>query len=109
MSVVVKQHDCKERNEEEKFAALSNVIENYERKESNLIQILHMAQVIFGFLPEKVQYFIAEQMDLPISKVSGVVTFYTFFQRTLKAAYHYICLATACYVRGERFDKIKET
>ena len=106
-------HECKchEMNEDEQYALLSRIIDDYEKQESNLIQILHMAQTIFGFLPYEVQKFIAEQMDLPISKVSGVVTFYSFFstrpkgENTIK-----VCLGTACYVRGGKkiLEKLKE-
>jgi len=111
MAEVVKQHACKEKSEEEKFTILSKVIEDYQHKESNLIQILHMAQAIFGFLPEKVQSFIAEKMDLPISRVSGVLTFYSFFSTKPKGEYTiFVCLGTACYVRGGKkiLDKLIE-
>lgn len=101
MSQNIQKCMCKEMNEEEKYTLLFDVIEEYEKNESNLIQILHMAQAIFGFLPYEVQSFIAEKMDLPISKVSGVVTFYSFFSTKPKGKYTIsICLGTACYVRG---------
>lgn len=108
------EHECKcrELNEEEKYALLTRIIDDYEKKESNLIQILHMGQTIFGFLPYKVQKFIAVQMDLPISKVTGVVTFYSFFSTEPKGKYTIkVCLGTACYVRGGKkiLEKLKET
>lgn len=108
------EHECKcqELNEEEKYALLTRIIEDYEKKENNLIQILHMAQTIFGFVPYDIQKFIAEQMDLPISKVSGVVTFYSFFSTEPKGKYVIkVCLGTACYVRGGKkiLEKLKET
>ena len=87
--------------EEEKYALLKNVINDYERKESNLIQILHMAQAIFGYLPVEVQHFIANQMELSVSKINSVLTFYSFFSTQPKGKYTVsICLGTACYVRG---------
>ena len=46
--------NVKSMTEEEKFELLDKVIIEYERKENNLIQILHMAQAIFGFLPTEV-------------------------------------------------------
>ena len=97
--------------EEEKYALLKNVIIDYERKESNLIQILHMAQAIFGYLPSDVQHFIADQMDLSISRVNSVLTFYSFFSTQPKGKYTVaICLGTACYVRGgkEVLNKLKD-
>lgn len=108
------EHECKcpELNEKEKYALLTRIIHDYEKKESNLIQILHMAQTIFGFVPYDIQKYIAEQMDLPISKVSGVVTFYSFFSTEPKGKYVIkVCLGTACYVRGGKkiLEKLKET
>ena len=87
--------------EEEKYHLLKEVITDYDRKESNLIQILHMAQAIFGYVPAEVQHFIADQMELSVSKVNSVLTFYSFFSTQPKGKYTVaICLGTACYVRG---------
>jgi NADH:ubiquinone oxidoreductase subunit E len=97
--------------EEDKYALLKNVIIDYEQKESNLIQVLHLAQAIFGYLPADVQYFIADQMDLSVSKVNSVLTFYSFFSTQPKGKYTVsICLGTACYVRGGKdvLNKLKE-
>lgn len=97
--------------EEEKFKLLETVISDYERKESNIIQILHMAQAIFGYLPAEVQQFIAAQMDLSLSKVNSVLTFYSFFSTKPKGKYTVsICLGTACYVRGGKdvLNKLKD-
>lgn len=95
---------------EDKFLMLKNVIADYERKETNLIQILHMAQAIFGYVPADVQRFIADQMDLSVSKVNSVLTFYSFFSTKPKGKYTVsICLGTACYVRGGKdvLNKLK--
>ena len=96
--------------EQEKYDLLRNVIIDYERKESNLIQILHMAQAIFGYLPSEVQHFIAQQMELSVSKINSVLTFYSFFSTQPKGKYTVsICLGTACYVRGGKdvLNKLK--
>jgi len=97
--------------EEEKYNLLENVIIDYDRKESNLIQILHMAQAIFGFLPTEIQQFIAEKMGLSVSKVNSVLTFYSFFSTKPKGEYTIsVCLGTACYVRGgkEVLNRLKD-
>jgi len=97
--------------ETEKYGLLEQVMDDYDHKESNLIQILHMAQAIFGYLSPEVQSFIAEKMDLPNSKVNSVLTFYSFFSTRPKGKYTVsICLGTACYVRGgkEVVNKLKE-
>ena len=66
-----------------------------------LIQVLHRAQKIFGYLPVEVQFFVARELNLSLSKVHGVVTFYNFF-RTEPVGDHIInvCLGTACHVKG---------
>lgn len=97
--------------DEEKYQLLKNVMDDYERKESNLIQVLHMAQAIFGYLPTEVQTFIAEHMGLSVSKVNSVLTFYSFFSTKPKGKYKVaVCLGTACYVRGgkEVLNKLKD-
>ncbi len=90
---------------EELYEALNQVLDKYERKESNLIQILHMTQAIFGYLPEDVLKYIAEEMDLPLSKIFGVVTFYSLFSTQPKGRHTIqVCMGTACYVKGA--DKV---
>ena len=62
-----------------------------------LINILHVQ----GYLPEEMQRLIAHKLNIPVSKVYGVVTFYTFFTMTPKGKYPIsVCMGTACYVRG---------
>jgi len=97
--------------DEDKYILLENVIHDYEGKETNLIQILHMAQAIFGYLPPEVQHFIADQMGISVSKVNSVLTFYSFFSTHPKGKYSVsVCLGTACYVRGgkEVLNKLKD-
>ena len=66
-----------------------------------LIQVLHRAQKIFGYLPIEVQSFVSQELNLRLAKVHGVVTFYNFF-RTEPMGDHIInvCLGTACHVKG---------
>lgn len=102
---------CRELTSEEKFKLLHDVIQEYECRESNLIQVLHMAQAIFGYLPPEVLADIASEMDLPLSKVSGVVSFYSFFCTQPQGRHTIqVCLGTACYVRGGKkiVEKLKE-
>jgi NADH:ubiquinone oxidoreductase subunit E len=111
--MATEQETCKINNltEEEKYSLLKKVIEDYGRKESNLIQVLHYAQAAFGFLSSPVQRVIADEMNLSLSKVSSVITFYSFFSTEPKGKYTIsVCLGTACYVRGGKkvLDKIQE-
>jgi len=71
------------------------------RKKGYLIQVLHKAQSIFGYLPEEVQRFVAEKLFLHHSEVSGVISFYNFFTTVPKGKYNIsICMGTACFVKG---------
>jgi len=75
------------------------------RRKDILIQILHKAQDIFGFLPEEVQLHIADRFSITHAEVSGVISFYNFFTTTPKGKVRInVCLGTACYVNGA--DKV---
>ena len=90
---------------EEMFAELDEFIESLNNDSNELIAILHKAQGIFGYLPMVVQSHIAKKINVNVSKVYGVVTFYSFFTMVPKGQYVIsICLGTACFVRGS--DKL---
>ncbi|MCT4543568.1 MAG: NAD(P)H-dependent oxidoreductase subunit E [Vallitalea sp.] len=98
-------------SEEEKFAVIEEFIEEYRDKEGALIQVLHIAQTIYGYLPINIQKLIADGLDKPLSEVSGVVSFYSFFSTVPRGKYTIsVCLGTACYVRGGKkiLDKLQE-
>jgi len=85
----------------EKLEQIAEVIDKYEAKPSNLIMILHAAQGIYGYLPYEVQKFISDKMNISVSEVSGVVSFYSFFSTKPKGEHTLmVCMGTACYVRG---------
>ena len=85
----------------QKLDQIAEVIAKYKANSSNLIMILHAAQGIYGYLPYAVQKFVADKMNIPVSEVSGVVSFYSFFSTTPKGKHTLmVCMGTACYVRG---------
>ena len=70
-------------------------------KEGELINVLHGVQEKLGYLPAEVQEIIAQELNMSVAKVYGVVTFYSFFTMIPKGIYPVsICMGTACYVRG---------
>jgi NADH:ubiquinone oxidoreductase subunit E len=90
------------------YKDLESFINNLPSKEGALIEVLHKAQHIFGYLPSEVQAFVAEKLDLPLSNVYGVVTFYSFFTTEPRGKYVVnVCMGTACFVRGAG-DVLKE-
>jgi len=92
---------CPGTEQEKALQQIANVIDLYKGRTGSLIQVLHLAQQIYGSLPLEVQMFISKEMDVPLSEISGVVSFYSFFS-TVPRGLHTIrvCLGTACYVRG---------
>ena len=85
----------------DEFIAGLNIDLDDERRRGRLIQVLHRAQAIFGYLPREVQQHVADQLRIPESAVSGVVSFYNFFSTRPKGKYVInVCLGTACYVKG---------
>ncbi|MDD2568853.1 MAG: NADH-quinone oxidoreductase subunit NuoE [Clostridia bacterium] len=92
---------CEEENQAELIAKINEVIEHYKNKEGSLIQVLHQAQNIYGYLPLEVQKLVADGLGKPVSEVSGVVSFYSFFSTQPRGKHTIrVCLGTACYVRG---------
>lgn len=87
--------------------------ENPRRKET-LIQTLHKAQHIFGYLPAEVQQHVARAYAISHADVSGVISFYSYFSTEPKGEVRInVCLGTACYVNGadkvlEEFERILE-
>lgn len=95
------QCQCPGSEHERAMEQIANVIDLYKDKEGSLIQVLHLAQGIYGYLPPEVQTFIANGMGVPLSEVSGVVSFYSFFSTAPRGRHTVrVCLGTACYVRG---------
>ena len=67
-----------------KIKELQAVCKEHDNDSGELINILHAAQEIFGYLPREVQEIVAAELHIPVSRVYGVVTFYSFFTMTPK-------------------------
>lgn len=88
-------------NKCDKFKDLDEFISNLTDKEGALIGVLHHAQGLYGYLGEEVQEFIADRLNIPKSKVYGVISFYSYFTTEPKGENVInICTGTACFVRG---------
>lgn len=84
---------------------LKAVCREFNNDPGELINVLHKAQGIFGYLPAEVQEVVAQELNIPVAKVYGVVTFYSFFTMIPRGQYPIsLCTGTACYVRGA--DKV---
>lgn len=95
----------------EQEVALIKVITDHRDDKGALMPILQKAQDIYGYLPIEVQTIISNEMNVPLEKIYGIVTFYSQFSLNPKGEYKVsVCLGTACYVKGsgDIFNKIQE-
>jgi NADH-quinone oxidoreductase subunit E len=87
------------------------ILEENKNKPGNLMVILNEIQSKIGFVSEQIQQFIANYLKVPVSKVHGVISFYSFYT-TRPRGKHTIkmCMGTACYVGGaaQLIDKAKQ-
>ena len=96
---------------EEVSAKLDGILEGYRDIPGSLIPVLQEAQGIVGYLPPVVQRHIAKGLNISVSEVHGVVSFYSFFTMKPRGKHNIrICLGTACYVKRaeEIVEKLKE-
>lgn len=92
-------------------AELLKVIAEKKDDRGTLMPILQKAQDIYGYLPIEVQTIISNEMNIPLEKIYGVVTFYSQFSLNPKGKYQIsVCLGTACYVKGsgDIYNKLQE-
>lgn len=103
--------DCACGNIDKKEEELKNYMKELKgrpRPDSQLIAVLHKAQELYGYLPQKIMDEVAVTMNIPTAHIWGVATFYHYFNLKPKGKYTVsVCLGTACYVKGA--EEILET
>ncbi|MGI0496448.1 bidirectional hydrogenase complex protein HoxE [Limnospira platensis] len=86
---------------DKRFKVLDITMKRSQYSQDALIEVLHKAQEAFGYLEEDVLIYVARQLQLPLSQVYGVATFYHLFSLKPSGAHTcVVCLGTACYVKG---------
>ena len=98
-------------SEKQKFQQLQTFIDEHKDMDGPLMPVMQYAQDVFGYLPMDVQQFISEGLDLPMTKVYGVATFYSQFVLEKQGENIVsLCLGTACYVKGAQqvLDKLED-
>ena len=106
-----KELNCNNCVEKKTKQEVENILSNYTKDKSNLIQILNEVQEKFGYVPMQVQEQIAKYLNIEVAEVYGVVTFYSRFTLKPKGKYAIsVCMGTACFVKGGEkiLDKVKE-
>ncbi len=88
-----------------KIQELDDFIVKINAKESDLIEVLHHSQNLFGYISEELVDHISKKINVPKSKIFGVVSFYSYFTTEPRGKNVInVCMGTACFVRGA--DKI---
>ena len=90
---------------------IKEICNRYKHEPSPLMIVLTDVQKEYGYIPLEVQEVISAELDIPVSDIYGVVTFYSFFSLKPKGKYVIgVCIGTACYVKGSQnvLDKFAE-
>ena len=96
---------------EEQKEQLLKVIQKLRDEKGCLMPIMQKAQEIYGYLPIEVQKIISDELNVPLEKIYGVDTFYSWYNLNQKGKYEIsVCLGTACYVKGsgDIYNKLME-
>lgn len=90
---------------DKRFKILEVHMKKHQFRQDALIEVLHKAQELFGYLEDDLLLFVSHKLKLPPSRVYGVATFYHFFKLKPQGEHTcVVCMGTACYVKGA--DKV---
>lgn len=86
---------------DERFALIDTALKRSRFAQDHLIEVLHVAQGVFGYLSEDVLIYVGRALRLPPSRVYGVATFYHLFTFDPPGDHTCtVCTGTACFVKG---------
>lgn len=78
-----------------------NIVNKHKEVDGGLIPVLHGVQELYGYLPEEALRLVSEGLEIPMTEIYGVATFYHYFSLVPKGEHVIkVCLGTACYVKG---------
>jgi len=88
-------------NNPEQLEIIDNILEKYKDIAGATMVVLNSLQEAIGFISPAMQVYVAEKLEEPISRIHGVVSFYSFFTTTPRGKHTIkFCVGTACYVGG---------
>jgi len=88
-------------NDPEIKGKIDQILEENRDLAGSIMVILNSIQDTIGFISPTMQVYVAEQLGVPISRIHGVVSFYSFFTTTPRGKHTIkFCVGTACYVGG---------
>jgi len=83
------------------FGRIDKILEKHQHNRSNLIQILIDFQAEYNWLPKHVLIYAGEKINVPLTQVYNIASFYKFFTLEPRGKYQVVvCDGTACHVRG---------
>lgn len=98
---IAKQDKSSHPSGDNRFKLIDRAIKKHQSNGDALIEILHVAQSVFGYLEQDLLIYVARALKIPFSRVYGVATFYHFFRLKPQGEHSLVlCTGTACYVKG---------
>lgn len=83
------------------YKSLDDFINSISNKNISLIEILHYAQNLLGFLPIEIQNYIAKKLNIPVEDIYDIVQFYSYFKTKVTGKYKIsVCLGSMCLKKG---------
>ena len=85
----------------EMLKKLQTIFDKYEVDPSSLLPVLQDINAEYNYLPEEALEFTSRKLNIPMSRIYEIATFYTSFTLVPRGKYTIkVCLGSACYVRG---------
>ena len=86
---------------DDRFNLIDKHLRRVQYGQDQLIETLHLAQDVFGYLDDGILLYLATALRLPPSMVYGVATFYHLFTFDPPGDHSCtVCTGTACFVKG---------
>ena len=86
---------------DERYRIIDRASKRFNHEKDALLEVLTAAQEAFGFLSKDLLIYVSNQLNVPLSRVYGVATFYHLFTFEPRGLHNFtVCTGTACYVKG---------
>jgi NADH-quinone oxidoreductase subunit E len=80
---------------------IAQIVDNYVGKEEHIISLLQDVQAKYNYLPRNVLVYISDRLDMPLSRLFSIATFFRAFSLKPKGRHTItVCTGTACHVKG---------
>ena len=92
-------------------ATIDQIIDEHQGAPDLLIQVLLAIQSVYNWLPKEVLDRVGERLQVPMSRIQHIATFYKAFSLVPKGRHQvHVCMGTACHVRGATrvLDKVQD-